>query len=200
VVTTWKPKLIIYSLVAFALLLLYQLAMSWIKGIEYSPWQSVYRPRRISRPLEASNPPRGSQASTRPVQGFTPPPSKKDPNPQFTIGRWKIEDCPPGGVVVEVRADEHGVPSATSTPLAVWPLEIGKLRELSFYVDKGWTLSDQLTSSTEMGIEYRHDLFRTGPLWWQGGAKAAYEEVVMPDGEKVRGGKVGINVRVAVRF
>jgi len=198
---TWKSRLIIYPMLALILLLCYQLAMSWIKGQEWSPWISAYRPLQShQRPAKALSPPKAASPITREIQGFIEPPSASQPNPQFTIGRWEIPDCPPQGVVVEVKATEDGKPYATYEPIKMGFVEIGKLRELSVYVEKGWELQEGLSNSLEVGAEYRHDLFRVGPVWLQGGGRAGWEKITLPNGLQVQGAKVAINARLAWRF
>lgn len=181
----------------------YQQIRSWLRGIEHSPIQSVYRNKPAKRPAKPLNPPKGSVASIRPVQGFVAPSS--DPSGQssgqFTIGRWELENIPCNrDVIVEVTANEAGVPAMTYEIQKDGLAELGYLRELALFYSRSIELSDQMTSAQEIGLEYSHDLFRVGPAWVSGRGSIGYEQVEMPDGSKLSGVKATVTAKVGVRF
>lgn len=173
----------------------------WLGGIESSPVQSMYRRKPPAASVKASPPPRGSEPSTRPVKGHTPPPSAKEPAPAFTIGRWELENLPCNrDVTFTVTTDDAGNPIGTMDIQDDGIAELGYLRELSFYYTRALSLSDQIEWSQEVGIEYNHDLFRIGPAWVSGRVSAGWEQVNLPNGERIKGAKVVASAKVGVRF
>lgn len=192
-------RIAVYGLLALVLLLTYQLALSWIQGIARNPWQSISRRPATRAILKPDPPPKGTTPSTREVKGFTAPPSAPGGQSTFTLGTWDIPYCPPRGVKVTVTADEQGNVTAVSEGKPDRFLELGRLRELSLYGSKEWELNGELSQGWEIGLEYRHDLLRTGPLWTQLGSKIGYEHTQI--GNEVQNGvKVEVNARIAVRF
>lgn len=191
-------RILLYGALAMILFLGYQLTLSWIKGIEGNPYATIYRTKPTRMAVEPLKPPKGSEVSTRPVQGYTAPPSKKNQDPQFTLGSWDI-NCPPQGATFEVTVNDKGVPQGYITAKDAGFFDVGRLREVYGYVDKSWELSSEFKDSWEVGVGYHHDLWRTGPLLTSLNSQIGYERTRIGN-EEFSGLTVKVGVRVGVRF
>lgn len=199
---SFLKRLPIYGVLALSAYFIVQNIYLGIEKMSLSNIQATYFRKGPRRALEPRSPPKGSQASTRVAKGFIPPPDTKEgqSKPEFTLGTWEIEYCPPQGVTFNVTLDEEGNPHATVQDNPIQIIGVGRIRELGLYMDMGWELSDELVTDREMGLYYRHDLGFTGPVHWGLEGKAGYHEVTFPDGDKLRGAKVTVSGKVGWRF
>lgn len=196
-----KRIIILTIIVTLLLIVGVQTFRLWLGGIEQSPVQSMYRRKPPAARVKALDPPRGAEPGTRVIKGYTPPPSPSQPTPAFTIGRWELENIPCNrDVTFTVTDDGSGNPVGTMEIQKDGLSELGYLRELSLYYSRSLSLADQIEWAQEIGIEYNHDLFRLGPAWVSGRLSAGWEQVNLPTGERIRGGKVMASAKVGVRF
>lgn len=180
-----KTKILSYVLIAFALFIIYQQVHIWIEGIGSSPLVSVFRydpPLKKLRELKLK---KGEEK--QPVKGtinvIVPKTvnaqdavDKAQPGTLFTIGRWEVDEICRKGGVLEIKWDPTtGDTSASYDAPPTRTFELGRLRELGVWV--GLAYSTEGLKSPAIDLEYRHDLFRVGPMWTAFRAGLHYREI-----------------------
>lgn len=199
---TIKNKILSYALVALLLVIGYQQVVAWIKGVEWSPVQSIYRvkPRTVSAaPIDLR---KGERLETLPcttLEVIRPAEANLEAQvaQSFTIGRWDIPYSKHGGVA-EAKVDKQtGKASLNFTAKPDGLFELGR----SSYVTLWGSYVDSVTgvamSGYEVTLEYERDMVRIGPLWTRlrvgGGREKLTGNNVVREGWLVRA-SVGIGV------
>lgn len=192
----------ILSLIAILLGIIgYQAVRNWVTGIEHSQVGSGYRRKPTRMPAKPLDPPKGSQPMAKEIQGFLPPLSEDNPQPQFTIGRWELVDIPCNrDVTISVTADEQGQPAMSYEVEGDGAIEIGYDTLFYGYYAREWQVDKEFSMGQEVGIGIDHDLFRLGPLWVRGNAELGYEKVRLSNGAELNGVKVVTKAKIGVKW
>lgn len=171
-----------YGLTGLCLFLASQWTFLWIKGIEWSPVQSLYRTKPKPQVITPQGPRKDEKVVRLPcvplsvIQPLTGQPDELQAQ-SYTLGRWDIPYSRRGGVA-EVDVDkETGVPKLTFTAKDVGLAELGRSRYLTMWAGYKGEVADVSLKGYTLKLEYEQDLFRLGPLWTRGKASAGYEKM-----------------------
>lgn len=177
-----KPKLAIYALAALCLFLAVQWSVLWIKGIEWSPVQSLYRTKPKPQVIAPEAPRKGEELVTLPcvkvevIQPVTSQPDALEAQ-SFTLGRWDIPYSRRGGEA-EVKLDKDtGKASLTFTPKDMGIVELGRSRYLTLWASYKAQSADVTLSGYSLKLEYEQDMLRIGTLWTRGRLSGGYEKL-----------------------
>lgn len=177
-----KQKIVTYGLLALCLFIGVQCLFLWIKGVEYSPVQSIYRTKPKPEVIKPQGPRSDEKVVRLPcvplsvIQASTDQPDALRAQ-SYTLGRWDIPYSRRGGVA-EVDVDKGtGVPKLTFTEKDVGLVELGRSRYLTVWAGYKGEITDVSLRGYTLKLEYEQDLFRLGPLWTRGKASAGYEKM-----------------------
>lgn len=172
----------VYGLAGLCLFLAAQWTFLWIKGIEWSPVQSLYRTKPKPQVIAPQGPRKGEEIVRLPcvplsvIQPSTSQPSLQQAK-SYTLGRWDIPYSRRGGVA-EVDVDKDtGAAKLTFTAKDVGLAELGRSRHLTVWGGYRGQVTDASLKGYTLKLEYEQDLFRLGPLWTRGKASAGYEKM-----------------------
>ena len=177
-----KNRILVYGLAGLCLFLAVQWTFLWIKGIEWSPVQSLYRTKPKPQVIEPQEPRMDENIVRLPCVPLSVIKSSADQpdalQAQFhTLGRWDIPYSRRGGVA-EVDVDKDtGAPKLTFTAKDVGLAELGRSRYLTLWAGYKGEVTDVSLKGYTLKLEYEQDLFRLGPLWTRGKASAGYEKM-----------------------
>lgn len=197
-----KQKIVTYALLALCLFLGVQYLFLWIKGVEYSPVQSIYRTKPKPQIITPQAPQKGERVVTLPctrVEVLSPVSSQPDAleTQSFTLGRWDIPFSRRGGVAEVTLDKDSGKPSLTFTPKAMGLVEMGRSRYATLWGD--YSINSESEKKWLLSLEAEVDAFRVGPLWTRARGGVYYANTTLPTNEKVNdvGVKVGLGLGVA---
>lgn len=198
---TIKNRIITYGLLALVLFLALQLTLAWIKGVEWSPVQSLYRVKHKPTVIAPRAPEKGEKLATLPCVPLQVIEPSKGPlvasESPFITGRWGIPASRYGGVA-EVAVNKEGKSALTFTQKDMGLAEIGRATYVTLWGSYGATISDQLVKRMSLKLELEKDLFRIGPLWTRGRVGGGWERTQMPDGEKMDGATAEVSLGLGV--